>query len=125
MKSVWLGILLCAAACLPVHAAQKESFVCTRVSGGPIAPFTFVVDYDAKDVQVPEDTGLYPVDGSVEIKPETVSWGVMRGYVVLDRKTLALDWDTTAEREYLDAIGHPSDQPADDFSGHMQCKKAG
>jgi hypothetical protein len=119
----------CVAAALffarPALAANVEDFVCKRVSGGPMSDLAFRVDYDAKMVAV-AGYSYSPYDPSeVTITDTRVEWSFMRGDMELDRKTGALVWDTTAEYEYLDAIGQPADDPESDYRGVMHCQRAG
>ena len=102
-------------------AGQVDKLVCKRVSGGPMTSFHMTIDFDAKDIDVPSGTGLQPDPDSVEITNISAKWSFMRGFVDFDRRTGELDWDTTAEYAYLEAIGQPADVPELDFKGRMQC----
>jgi hypothetical protein len=106
----------------PVRAGPVGKFVCDRQSGGPMSSFAMTIDFDAKDVDVPSRTGLRPDFDSVEIADTSVQWSFMRGFVKFDRRTGELDWDTTAEYAYLEAIDQPSGEPESDFEGRMRCK---
>ena len=80
------------------------------------------LDHGAKTIDVPSATGFQPDPDSVEITDASVRWSFMRGFIVFDQRTGELDWDTTAEYDYLEAIDQPSDQPESNFKGRMKCK---
>lgn len=105
-----------------VRAGPVGKFACDRLSGGPMTSFAMTIDFDAKAVDIPSRTGIRPDFDSVEITDTSVQWSFMRGFVKFDRRTGELDWDTTAEYAYLEAIDHPSGEPESDFEGRMRCK---
>ena len=105
------------------QASPVGKFVCERLSGGPMSSFAMTIDYDAKEIDIPYRTGfLAPDPDWVEITDTSVHWSFMRGFIVFDRRTGILDWDTTDDYAYLEAIDQPSDRPESDFKGRMQCK---
>ncbi len=85
-----------------------------------IAPFHMTIDYGAKTVMLKEAAALEPVDDPV-IKDLSVEWGFMRGSAVYHRDSHLLEWDATAEYDYLDGIGHAPSEPRDSYSGKAQC----
>jgi len=114
---------LCACAAIAGHAGK---FVCKRQSGGRMPDFTLTIDFDEKQIEIPSRTGFQPDEvDAVAITNSSVEWSFMRGFVKFNRRTGELDWDTTAEYDYLEQIGQPSDQPESDFRGRMQCERAG
>ena len=112
------------AAALYVPTAQARSaaqhFDCKRVSGGDLSTLSFTIDFAAKTVDVSPDW-LQPLPESLDINDAHVEWTFMRGYIALDRKTLALEWDDTAEYDYLEQIGQPATQARDTFKARLQC----
>src|SRR5665213_1107232 len=88
-------------------AVPVDRLVCKRLSGGPMASFAMAIDFDARDIVVPSSTGLQPDPNSAEITKNSAKWSFMRGFAELNRRTGELNWDTTAEYAYLEAIGHP------------------
>lgn len=128
MKPIALTVSISAAVFLvpPAEAGTIDHFACKRVSGGPMKDLQITVDYGANMVAVAGyQYGLYnPVEpGDVTISGASIEWSFMRGYMELDRKSGDLAWDTTAEYEYLQAIGHPADDPESDYRGVMHCRK--
>jgi len=103
------------------RAGPVGKFVCDRLSGGPVSSFAMTVDFDTKAIEVPSSTGFQPDPDSVEITETSVQWSFMRGFIDFDRRTGELDWDTTAEYDYLEAIDQPSGKPESNFRGRMQC----
>jgi hypothetical protein len=101
-------------------AAQTVHITCP-VGPYDIKPFTMIIDYKAKTATVVEADALSPLPGELEVTDETVSWGFMRGFVVFHRDTNKLEWDTTAEYDYLNDIGQAPQQPRDSFVGASQC----
>ena len=77
------------------------------------------VDYGAKTVQT---SGVEPEPESLTFTDTTVEWGFMRGSAIYHRDTHLFEWDTRAERWYLDMIGHPSTQPDAWFMGTATCE---
>ncbi len=108
--------------CFPASAGQVDRFTCHRQSGGPMPAFTLTIDLGTKNIDVPPNSGLRPDPDTVEITDSTIKWSFMRGFVTFDRKTHELDWDTTAEYEYLAAIGQPAEQSEAIFQGRMRCR---
>ena len=108
------------------HAAGNvERFTCHRLSGGRfVRAITLTFDYAAKTVATSPDGLFEPVPDTIEVTDAKVDWGYMRGYAVFDRRTHVLDWDATAEYDYLDAISQTPAQSRDDFKGRMQCEAA-
>jgi len=102
-------------------AGQVDRFTCHRMSGGPMPAFVMTINLSTKDVDIPENSGLRPMPDSVEITKSSFQWGFMRGFAMFDRKTYELDWDATAEYEYLEYIGQLTEEPEADFQGWMQC----
>ena len=82
-----------------------------------------IIDYDAKRIEVPSRTGLRPDPDSVEITNASAKWSFMRGFVGFNRRTGELDWDTTAEYAYLEAIDQPPREQESTFKGRMRCKQ--
>jgi hypothetical protein len=123
VAACWFATALCLTS--PVLAGNVNNFVCRRVSGGPISDLAFTVDYKAKMVEV-AGYSYSPYDPSqVTISDRLVEWSFMRGSMEFDRKTGELVWDTRAEYEYLDAIGHPAGDPESDYQGMMHCERPG
>jgi hypothetical protein len=123
-----LACIFAAALCLgasSAFAANTARYFCKRQSGGPESDFAMTIDFDSKDVDVPQPSGFQPYEpGQVTVTDKSVEWSFMRGFVEFDRKTGVLDWDTTAERDYLEQIGQlEDDQPVTLFRGRMQCEK--
>jgi hypothetical protein len=102
-------------------ADQVDKFTCHRISGGPMSAFVMTVNLSTKDIDIPENSGLLPMPDSVEITNTSIQWGFMRGSAKFDRKTYELNWDATAEYDYLDYIGQLTEEPEADFQGRMQC----
>lgn len=103
-------------------ADPVDHFTCSYTDGGHWwKTLALTVDYGAKTVDAPLDAGLEGLPDSVEITDATISWGVMRGVLTLDRKSGRLVWDMTAEYAYLEAIGQPPDEPEARYKGTMQC----
>ena len=106
-------------------AGNVERFACHRLSGGSFVPaITLTFDYTAKSVTTAPDEWFEPVPDATDVTDTKFEWGFMRGYAVFDRKTYVLDWDATAEYDYLDTIGHTPKESRDIFKGRMQCKAA-
>ena len=113
------------AACLASVPAWSGTvhYSCKRQSGGNLAALSFAIDYDAKTIDVSPEW-LQPLPESLAITDAKVGWTFMRGYIEFDRKTLAVDWDNTAEYDYLAEIGHPDTEPRETYRGRMQCTTA-
>lgn len=103
-------------------AQAAAKFFCKRLSGGPVASFVMTIDFEAKDIDVPYATRFSPDPDTVEITATSVQWSFMRGFIKFDRRTGVLDWDTTSDYDYLEAIGQPSDLPEANFKGRMRCR---
>ena len=88
-----------------------------------MTPFRMIIDYDAKGIDIPFSTGLQPDPDSVEITNASARWSFMRGFVDFNRRTGELDWDTTAEYAYLEAIDQPAREPEANFKGRMRCNR--
>ncbi len=109
-----------------VFAGPVDHFTCRYTDGGHWwKTLSLTVDYGAKTVDAPPGAGLEGLPDAVEITDATISWGVMRGVLTLDRKSGRLAWDMTAEYAYLEAIGQPPDEPEASYKGTMQCAADG
>lgn len=87
-----------------------------------MSAFVMTVNFSTKDIDIPENSGIRPMPDSVEITSSSVQWGFMRGFATFDRKTYDLEWDATAEYDYLEYIGQPAEGPEKDFQGRMHCR---
>jgi hypothetical protein len=125
IRPTWIAAALLCLGGASAFAAPVDRLVCKRLSGGPMASFVLAIDFDARDIVVPSKTGLQPDPDSVQITKNSVQWYFMRGFVELNRRSGELNWDTTAEHDYLAAIGHPADKPESDFKGRMHCAASG
>ena len=123
----WRRLIACAtaAALLPSLAfGAVERFVCRYQTGQHMPTMTVTFDTTAKTIAITPNSGLEPMDGSLEISATTFSWGFMRGGADLDRKTGRLSWDARAEYDYLEYIGQKPNEARETFVGRMQCKAA-
>ncbi len=120
-----LTAVLLAAACVCTTALADPAvhLACHRTAGGTYwTTLSLTIDVGAKTVDA---DGVYVLPETVEFTEKTVTWSVMRGYFVFDRKSGRLDWDVTAEYAYLEAIGQPSNEPEANFKGAMHCAAGG
>ena len=121
----WRGVIACSlAATLSPSLAfgAVERFVCRYQTGQRIPTVTVTIDTAAKTIEITPTSELEPVPNSLEISAATFSWGFMRGFAELERKTGKLAWDATSEYDYLDTIGQKPKEARETFIGHMQCK---
>jgi hypothetical protein len=49
----------------------------------------------------------------------------MRGFAIYHRDSRVLEWDATAERSYLETIGHPGPQLKEWYVGKTKCETKG
>jgi hypothetical protein len=120
-------IVLSAAALLcssSLAFAAVERFVCRHRTDQDLPTMTISIDTASKTIAITPNSGLEPMEGSLEISATTFSWGFMRGSADLDRKTGKLAWDATPEYDYLDYIGQKPHEARETFTGRMQCKAA-
>lgn len=110
MKIIVLGLLAVGAAAAPQQIRCDE---------GPyhMKPFSLTVDDQAKTLLLSTDDA-----DNVEITAKTVGWTFMRGFATYHRDTGILEWDARAERDYLEAIGHPGPQPYAWYQGTARCE---
>ena len=104
-------------AIVPAAAAPVEHVVCPE-GIYHTAPFSFTIDYGIKRLAT---SAVDPEPDTLKITRTTVEWAYMRGWAVYRRDTHILEWDATAERDYLDAIGHPGPQSRQWYRGKVQC----
>jgi hypothetical protein len=105
-------------------AASAASMVLVDCPEGPyhVRPFRMTIDTGTNAVEVPDHVELSPEPvGAPKITSATIEWSFMRGWVVFHRDTHVLEWDASAEYDYLDAIGHTPDEPRSSFAGKSQC----
>ena len=77
-----------------------------------IKPFHMTIDYGARTVTLKEAPGLAPQDAdALAIEGNVVHWGFMRGDIAYHRDSHILEWDATAEYDYLSTIGHAPSEP--------------
>jgi hypothetical protein len=120
----WRQLTACAVAAtlLPSLAFAVERFVCRHRTDQDMPTMTITVDTTGKTIAITPNSGLEPVENTLEISDATVHWGFMRGTADLDRKTGKLVWDATPEYDYLDTIGQKPRDARETFAGRMQCK---
>ncbi len=121
----WRRLVACSAAAtlLPSLAfGAIERFVCRHRTDQDMPTMTITIDTTAKTIAITPNSGLEPMEGSLEISATTFSWGFMRGGADLDRKTGTLSWDARAEYDYLDYIGQRPKEARETFVGRMQCE---
>jgi hypothetical protein len=117
--------LLWLAACLVtgVAAADPVEHIACPEGIYHVKPFHMIIDYGARTVMLKEAPELGPQDAeSLTIEGNVVQWGFMRGYIVYHRDSHTIEWDATAEYDYLSAIDHAPSEPRDSYAGKAQCE---
>jgi hypothetical protein len=114
-------VLLCSSS---LAFAAVERFVCRHRTDQDLPTMTITIDTAAMTIAITPNSGLEPMDNSLEISGTTARWSFMRGFADLDRKTGKLTWDATAEYDYLDAIGQKPNDARETYNGRMQCEVA-
>ena len=124
-RSIWTAAA--AALCFSgVAFAGPVHLACKHVAGGTWwNPAYVTIDSAAQEVTSGEGARAYATPAEIEITDRAIKWSWMRGFVGFDRKCGKLDWDMTAEYDYLTAIDQPPDEPREDYRGSMQCTESG
>lgn len=107
---------------LAATSAQPVMHVTCAEGPYHIKPFAMTIDVGANRVEVVSNLSLSSDTlGESKTTGATTEWSFMRGWAAFHSDTHMLEWDTSAEYDYLDYIGQTPDEPRSATAGKSQC----